>query len=115
MARFQQPLPGRPLPTVMGVHSDWHGCGHYRIILPFQALEREMHIEGGLKHGLIKTVDVADIAPDVVIIQGAAGVALPTVAAQYRRYTNAAVVAEFDDYILNVPINSGNRKNSLRN
>ncbi|MBN3053145.1 glycosyltransferase [Pectobacterium brasiliense] len=111
MARFQQPLPGRPLPTVMGVHSDWHGCGHYRIILPFQALEREMHIEGGLKHGLIKTVDVADIAPDVVIIQGAAGVALPNVAAQYRRYTNATVVAEFDDYILNVPINSGNRKN----
>lgn len=110
MARFQQPLPGRPLPTVMGMHSDWHGCGHYRIILPFQALEREMHIEGGLKHGLIKTVDVADIAPDVVIIQGAAGVALPNVVAQYRRYTNAAVVAEFDDYILNVPINSGNRK-----
>lgn len=110
MARFQQPLPGRPLPTVMGVHSDWHGCGHYRIILPFQALEREMHIEGGLKHGLINTVDVADIAPDVIIIQGAAGVALPNIAAQYRRYTNSAVVAEFDDYILNVPINSGNRK-----
>ncbi|MEI7263708.1 glycosyltransferase [Pectobacterium carotovorum] len=110
MARFQQPLPGRPLPVVMGVHSDWHGCGHYRIILPFQALEREMHIEGGLKHGMIKTVDVVDIAPDVVIIQGAAGVALPDVAAQYRRYTKAAVVAEFDDYILNVPINSGNRK-----
>ncbi|UUE34839.1 glycosyltransferase [Pectobacterium aroidearum] len=110
MARIQKPLPGRPLPTVIGVHSDWHGCGHYRIILPFQALEREMHIEGGLKHGLIKTVDVADIAPDVVIIQGAAGVALPNVVAQYRRYTKAAVVAEFDDYILNVPINSGNRK-----
>ncbi|MBA0167938.1 glycosyltransferase [Pectobacterium sp. CFBP8739] len=110
MARFQQPLPGRPLPTVMGVHSDWHGCGHYRIILPFQALEREMHIEGGLKHGMIKIVDVADIAPDVVIIQGTTGVALPNVVAQYRKYTNAAVVAEFDDYILNVPINSGNRK-----
>ncbi|UYA61031.1 Glycosyl transferase, group 2 family [Pectobacterium sp. F1-1] len=110
MSRFQRPLPGRPLPVVMGVHSDWHGCGHYRVILPFQELEREMHIEGGLKHGLIKTVDVVDIAPDVVIIQGAAGVALPNVAAQYRRYTQAAVVAEFDDYILNVPINSGNRK-----
>ncbi|MCU1788468.1 glycosyltransferase [Pectobacterium polaris] len=110
MARCQQPLPGRPLPVVMGVHADWHGCGHYRIILPFQALEREMHIEGGLKHGLIKTVDVADIAPDVVIIQGAGGVVLPNIAAQYRRYTKAAVVAEFDDYILNVPINSGNRK-----
>ncbi|MGI8465527.1 glycosyltransferase [Pectobacterium punjabense] len=111
MARCQQPLPGRPLPTVMGVHSDWHGCGHYRIILPFQALEREMHIEGGLKHGLINTVDVADIVPDVMIIQGAAGEALPNIAAQYRQYTKAAIVAEFDDYILNVPINNGSRSN----
>nr|UKE84325.1 hypothetical protein KXZ65_02830 [Pectobacterium sp. PL152] len=74
-----------------------------------------MHIEGGLKHGLIKTVDVADIAPDVVIIQGAAGVALPTVAAQYRRYTNAAVVAEFDDYILNVQLIVATERTSLRN
>ncbi|WP_052238830.1 glycosyltransferase [Pectobacterium brasiliense] len=110
MARCQRPLPGHPLPTVMGFHADWHGCGHYRVILPFQALEREMQIEGGLKHGTANVVDVANMAPDVVIIQGAAGATVPEVAARYRKYTKSAVVAEFDDYILNIPINSGNRK-----
>ncbi|MFJ5443631.1 glycosyltransferase [Pectobacterium sp. CHL-2024] len=110
MARCQRPLPGRPLPVVMGSHSDWHGCGHYRVIFPFQALEREMHIEGGLKHGTANLVDIVDIAPDVVIVQSAAGARMPEVAARYRKYTQAAIVAEFDDYILNVPINSGNRK-----
>ncbi|WP_224555706.1 glycosyltransferase [Pectobacterium versatile] len=110
MARCHRPLPGRPLPVVMANHADWHGCGHYRVIFPFQALEREMHIEGGLKLGAANLVDVADMVPDVVIVQAAAGAQMPEIAARYRKYTQAAVVAEFDDYILNVPINSGNRK-----
>ncbi|MFJ5508453.1 glycosyltransferase [Pectobacterium jejuense] len=110
MARCQRALPGRPLPVVIGSHSDWHGCGHYRVIFPFQALEREMHIEGGLKHGVPKLVDAVDMEPDVVIVQSAAGAQTPEMVAQYRKYTRSSIVAEFDDYILNIPINSGNRR-----
>ncbi|MEH6370822.1 glycosyltransferase [Pectobacterium carotovorum] len=109
MARIQQPLPGRPLPTVMGVHSDWHGCGYYRIIHPFRSLEREMHIEGGLTHRLMSVVDVANMDPDVIILQRAIGFSLPDTVNQYRKYSKAAVVAEFDDYILNVPLSNGVR------
>ncbi|MEH0873331.1 glycosyltransferase [Pectobacterium cacticida] len=110
MARCHRALPGRPLPVIIGSHSDWHGCGHYRVIFPFQALEREMLIEGGLKHGVPKLVDAVDMEPDVVIVQSAAGVQTPEMVAQYRKYTRSSIVAEFDDYILNIPINSGNRK-----
>ncbi|QZN94300.1 glycosyltransferase [Symbiopectobacterium purcellii] len=109
MARCHRALPGRPLPVIIGSHSDWHGCGHYRVIFPFQALEREMHIEGGLKYGVPKLVDAVDMEPDVVIVQSAAGAQTPEMAARYRKYTRSSIVAEFDDYILNIPINSGNR------
>ncbi|WP_052198410.1 glycosyltransferase [Pectobacterium fontis] len=111
MARCQLPLPGRPLPVVLANHVDWHGCGHYRVMFPFQALSREMHIEGGITHGMADLVDVVHQAPDVIIAQLSYGPQMAEVTQRYHRYTNAKVVAEFDDYVLNIPINSGNRKN----
>nr|WP_113866683.1 glycosyltransferase [Brenneria salicis]NMN91184.1 GT2 family glycosyltransferase [Brenneria salicis ATCC 15712 = DSM 30166]RBP62288.1 GT2 family glycosyltransferase [Brenneria salicis ATCC 15712 = DSM 30166]RLM30533.1 hypothetical protein BHG07_10100 [Brenneria salicis ATCC 15712 = DSM 30166] len=114
MARCQLPLPGRPLPVVLANHSDWYGCGHYRVMFPFQALEQEMHIEGGLKHGMADVLDVERLSPDVIIAQLAYGPHMPQIVKRYRQYTHAHIVAEFDDYILNIPINSGNRKNFLQ-
>lgn len=110
-ARIQEPLPGRPLPVVLASHADWHGCGHYRIIQPFQALEGSLQVEGGLKLGDFHFTDVARIQPDVVVLQGAwAHAGILKQIQRYRESTGAMVALEFDDYVPNIPVQSVYRK-----
>ncbi len=106
-SRIQKPLPGRPLPVVLAAHADWQGCGHYRILHPFKAMANELRFEGGVKHGDFHFADVADIQPDVIVLQGAW--LNDGILAQIRRYreiTGAKVVLEFDDYLPNIPTRS---------
>lgn len=110
-SRIHEPLPGRPLPVVMAVHADWHGCGHYRILHPFKAMSDELRLEGGLKHGNFHFTDVARIQPDVIVLQGAWIVdGILDEIRRYRDITGAKVVLEFDDYLPNIPTRSIYRK-----
>lgn len=114
-SRIYRPLPGRPLPVVLASHGDWHGCGHYRIIHPFQALESEGRLEGGLKDGNFHFTDVAGSQPDTVILQGAWG--NPGILDEIRRIQDAVgakVLLEFDDYLPNVPVRSMYRQSMPR-
>lgn len=110
-ARINEPLPGRPLPVVMVVHGDFNACGHYRIMHPFKAMEKELRLEGGLKFKDFHFTDVARIQPDVVVLQGGWG--RTNILTQIRRYkeiTGAKVALEFDDYLPNIPTRSIHRK-----
>ncbi|WJY16663.1 glycosyltransferase [Pectobacteriaceae bacterium CE90] len=104
-SRCQTPLPGRPLPVVLGCHADWFGCGHYRLIQPFKHLEQNACIEGGLHLGpMINLTDVARVDPDVIILQGVTGEKIPQLMQHYRKYNRAKVVLEYDDYLPNIPV-----------
>lgn len=106
-SRIHEPLPGRPLPVVLASHSDWHGCGHYRILQPFQALAGELRAEGGVKHHDFHFTDVARIQPDVIVLQGTwLNEGILTQIRRYREITGAKVVLEFDDYLPNIPARS---------
>lgn len=110
-SRVQEPLPGRPLPVVLASHMDWHGCGHYRILQPFKALDGELRAEGGVKFRDFHFTDVARIQPDVIVLQGAwINDGILTQIRRYREITGAKVVLEFDDYLPNVPTRSIYRK-----
>lgn len=110
-ARIQAPLPGRPLPVVLAVHADWQGCGHYRVIQPFQALEAELRVEGGLKLGNFHLLDAARIQPDVIVLQGTWNQdGILKQIERYRKHTGAKIVLEFDDYLPNLPVQSIHRK-----
>ncbi|WP_137742648.1 glycosyltransferase, partial [Pectobacterium polonicum] len=110
MARCQLPLTGRPLPVVLGVHADKYGCGHYRIIHPFQSMEREMLVEGGLKDIIPGLVDLERLNPDTIIIQRATTKVMSDKVQQYRKYTNAKIIVEYDDLLSKVPVKSVHRK-----
>ncbi|MDC9818378.1 glycosyltransferase [Pectobacterium polonicum] len=110
MARCQSALPGRPLPVVLGIHGDRFGCGYYRIIHPFQSMEREMLIEGGLKDINPGLVDLERLNPDSIIIQRATTKMMSDRMRQYRKYTNAKIVVEYDDLLSSIPIKSIHRK-----
>lgn len=110
-SRIQEPLPGRPLPVVLAAHADWQGCGHYRILHPFKAMNSELRLEGGVKHGDFHFADVARIQPDVIVLQGAwLNEGILTQIRRYREITGAKVVLEFDDYLPNIPTRSIYRK-----
>lgn len=106
MSRCQSPLVGRPLPVVLGIHGDRQGCGYYRIIHPFQSMEREMQIEGGLKDAIPGLVDLERLNPDTIVIQRAATKLASDIMHQYRTYCNAKIVVEYDDLLSHVPIKS---------
>ncbi len=110
MARCQSPLVGRPLPVVLGVHGDRFGCGYYRIIHPFQSMERELLVEGGLKDTIPGLVDLACLNPDAIIIQRAATKTTSDIMYQYRKYSNAKIIVEYDDLLSHIPIKSIHRK-----
>jgi GT2 family glycosyltransferase len=110
-SRIHEPLPGRPLPVVLASHADWHGCGHYRIVLPFKAMSNELRVEGGVKFHDFHFTDVARIQPDVIVLQGAwLNDGILTQIRRYREITGAKVVLEFDDYLPNIPTRSVYRK-----
>ncbi|WP_312909867.1 glycosyltransferase [Stutzerimonas nitrititolerans] len=105
-----QPLQSwRPLPVVLGHHADRQGCGHYRMIQPFNAMRDAGLIEGHLSMGLLSPAELARYAPDVVVLQRAV---LDEQLEKMRRmqtFSGAFKVFELDDYLPNLPIKSIHR------
>ena len=108
-ARFQQPLPGRPLPVVLAHHVDWQGCGNHRIVQPFKALESNLLLEGGMTQQIPGVMEVALLQPDIILLESLSGSRFPSIMKQYRDVSDAKIVVEYDDFLLNVPLKNGNR------
>lgn len=108
-ARFREPLPGRPLPVVLANHVNWFGCGNHRVIQPFKAMEENLFLEGGLTYGTSGLMEVAQLQPDVILMELITASAYPAIISQYRQVCDAKIVAEYDDYLLNLPIKNSNR------
>ncbi|CAI8826113.1 glycosyltransferase [Kosakonia quasisacchari] len=110
LARLHQPLPGRPLPVVLAHHVNWVGGGHHRVMQPFKALERHLMIEGGLTNTIPGVMEAAQQQPDVILLELITGSRFPQIIQQLRSTSNAKIVLEYDDYLLNVPIKNGSRQ-----
>lgn len=108
-ARLHAPLPGRPLPVVLAHHVDWNGCGNYRIMQPFKAMESQLILEGGLINTIPGVMEAAQQQPDVIILESLTGSRFPDIITQLRNVCDAKIIIEYDDYLLNVPLKNGNR------
>ena len=109
-ARFRQPLPGRPLPVVLAHHVNWQGNGHHRVMQPFKALERHLHMEGALISAIPGLMETAQLQPDVVLLELVTGSRFPEIITQLREVNNAKIVLEYDDNLLNIPLKNGTRQ-----
>lgn len=101
-SRIQPPLPGKPLPIVMASHVNWTGCGNYRVIKPWQALERALCLEGGVIHGFPTVMEVASVQPDMLLLELPLDDRLPDMMRQYRKVSSAKLAIEYDDNYLNI-------------
>ncbi|MCU5773299.1 glycosyltransferase [Erwiniaceae bacterium BAC15a-03b] len=108
-ASYQQPLPGRPLPVMMACNKNFTGCGQYRVITPFKALERELIVEGGLTHGYPSVMEVAEVQPDIMLLELIIDPDVGERIKQYRQVSDVKIFMEYDDYIPNLPLKSAFR------
>lgn len=108
-ARVQFPLPGRPLPVMMAGHVNFTGCGHYRVIQPYQLMEQQLQLEGGLIHGLPAAMEVAAIQPDILLLQMPFDPQIEETLRQYRQLSGTKIIMEYDDYFLRLPRHNQNR------
>ncbi|WP_039056701.1 glycosyltransferase [Enterobacter sp. Bisph1] len=102
-------LPGRPLPVVIANNIDRHGCGYYRVIHPFNALSNELYIEGGASDTFLKIPDLAEFNPDIILVQPGARRGLAHYIEIIKKFTDAKIVLDYDDYSPNIPVRSAVR------
>lgn len=101
----------RPLPTVLAHPADLTGCGQYRVIQPFNALQQQGFIDGGLSFGMLSVVDLQRYDPDVVLLQRQIGDERLEAMRRMQAFSRAFKVYELDDYLPNLPMKSAYRAN----
>ncbi len=107
--RLQSPLPGRPLPVVVAGHINETGCGHYRVIQPYRLLEQQLCAEGGLIHGLPAAIDAAGVAPDILLLQMPFDPQIEQRISHLKQFCSPAIIMEYDDYFINLPLKNHHR------
>jgi len=99
----------RPQPVVLAHPADLYGCGHYRIIQPFNALLDAGLIDGALSQGLMHVTDLERYAPDVVVLQRQIGDDRLEAMRRMKAFSSAFKVYELDDYLPNLPMKNAHR------
>jgi GT2 family glycosyltransferase len=99
----------RPLPTVLAHPADLTGCGQYRVIQPFNALQQQGFIDGALSFGMLSVVDLERYDPDVVLLQRQIGDERLEAMRRMQAFSRAFKVYELDDYLPNLPMKSAFR------
>lgn len=100
----------RPLPTVLAHPADQFGCGHYRIMQPFTALQQAGMIDGALSYGLMHVTDLERYEPDSVILQRQIGEDRLEAMRRMKAFSRAFKVYELDDYLPNLPLKNLHRE-----
>ncbi|KAF1699817.1 glycosyltransferase [Pseudoxanthomonas suwonensis] len=105
----RDPLPWKPLPTVLALPADRFGCGYYRVIHPGQAMVSEGLADVRIGDHYISPAELERIAPDTIVFQRQ--MLKEQIEAQKRMtgFSRAFKVAELDDYMANIPLKSVHR------
>lgn len=104
-----RPLVWRPLPVVLAHPADAWGCGNYRVIKPFEALQDAGAIEGMLSEGLLQVVALERFEPDVIVLQRQIGDERLEAMRRLKKFSSAFKIYELDDYLPNLPLKSTHR------
>ena len=99
----------RPAPVALVHPADLFGCGHYRVIQPFLAMQEARLIDGAISTGLMHVTDVERYSPDTIILQRQIGDERIEAMQRMQRFSSAFKVYELDDYLPNVPLKSAHR------
>ncbi|AUM00388.1 hypothetical protein B4966_09590 [Rhodocyclaceae bacterium] len=102
-------LPWKPLPRLLAFPADLMGCGHYRVIEPFQAAMAAGRIDGYLGTDHYNPLDLSAFDADTLLLQRQVTDDQLRHLEQYRKFFSLKLVYELDDLITNVPVRSFHR------
>ncbi|VXC28199.1 glycosyltransferase [Pseudomonas sp. 8O] len=100
----------RPLPRVLAHPADLFGCGHYRIVQPFKALEDAGLVEGAMSTSLLPLTELERFQPDVILLQRQVGAERLAAMQRMKAFSSAFKVYELDDYLPNLPLKNAHRQ-----
>ncbi|MCY1332465.1 mycofactocin system glycosyltransferase [compost metagenome] len=100
----------KPLPTVLAHPADRFGCGHYRVMQPFVALQQAGLVDGALSMGLMHVPDLERYDPDTIILQRQIGDERLEAMRRMKAFSRAFRVYELDDYLPNLPMKNAHRE-----
>lgn len=101
-----RPLVWRPTPTVLVHPADRGGCGHYRVIQPFNAQKNAGLIDGVLSGFSLPLTEVERLAPDAIIFQRQISEQQINSMRRLQTFSRSFKVLELDDYLPNLPLKS---------
>lgn len=104
------PLTWRPLPALAVQPADRKGCGHYRIIQPFNALKMAGLIDGFIEDSMTISLEMARLKSDILVTQNLIS---DERLAEFKKMKNRRdffFVIDLDDYLINVPIKNNSKK-----
>lgn len=105
------PFIARAMPAVLALPTNATAIGHYRVIQPFNELEREGWIQGRIDYSASDLIELERERPDVIIFQGRYSSAHLHDMAQFKRFSNARRIYELDDYIIEPPKKNDHARN----
>jgi len=102
-------LPWKPLPRLLAFPADLMGCGHYRVIEPFNAAMAAGRIDGYLGTDHYAPLDLSLFDADTLLLQRQVTDDQLHYLNQYRKFFPIKLIYELDDLITNVPTRSFHR------
>lgn len=96
----------RPVPTILGHAADQQGCGHYRVIHPLEAMDREGLIDGTLLWNQLSVAELERFSPDSIVLQRQVSESQIEGMRRMKAFSRAFKVFELDDYLPNLPMKS---------
>ncbi|MFP6848804.1 MAG: glycosyltransferase [Pseudomonas sp.] len=100
----------RPLPRILAHPADLSGCGHYRVVQPFKALEDASLLEGAMSTSLLPLTELERFQPDVILLQRQVGDERLAAMRRMKAFSSAFKVYELDDYLPNLPLKNAHRQ-----
>jgi O-antigen biosynthesis protein len=104
-----RPLSWKPLPVVLCHPADRTGCGQYRILQPFAAMQEAQKILGAIAFDLYPAFELAKLAPDVMVFQRQLTEQQLECLRLSKLCSPSFKIYELDDYLPNIPIKSVHR------
>lgn len=104
-----RPLSWQPLPVVMPHMADMAGCGYYRIIKPFEAMQKAGLVDGKLSAVMLSLPELERYQPDSIIIQRRIDPEFHEWMQTISRFNKSFKVYELDDYLPNIPLKNHHR------
>ncbi len=97
------------VPRVLAFPADTWGCGHYRVIQPFNAMHEQRIVGGSVVGSPLHAIEIERFDPDVVVLQRHVVDFQLDALKKIKKFSNALKIFELDDYILNLPLQSIHR------